>query len=303
MDEIIEFGVGPKHLPTGSLLAAAHAIYRRHFSFFMKIFIPAAALSYVVYQITQVQANILFATLPGDVRGNFHRKEFYEGSAFRWSGVYFSWMLYCFVFSGVVSATRGIQKGQITGADESLQGARGRPLAFLALSSVLYVLFLICAGVTTFATSLLSWSLWSGSWFASILALTFSLICGAAVFSRWALAIPSLVEEGVGPLRSLHRSASICGYVEVSVIWLIAEATVANMIAAFGPTYAFNWFATRIALPAWSVWVPFSVSSAMMLVIEPLLFIGLSVAYFRAREREALEQQILANAGLPTELR
>jgi hypothetical protein len=209
--------------------------------------------------------------------------------AIRWCGWALAGAIDGFAAAGIVVAVRELRSGnERPTIERALEQPRAQ-LEVIAGSSILQFFGLILSIGVCFAlpgyflltrgysTSVFRWAGW-----------TATALC-LALFSRWMLSVPVLIEECCGVFASFRRSWELTADCMPVMVLFVAPAGLASYFAGKIPYYAFGLVARHFAVPAWSGWVPFVLSFVCVAWTEPLWAVGCAEAYYTVRERQRVK--------------
>jgi hypothetical protein len=261
----------------------AYELFRGNFNYFGLAFLMPVLFTYCVHLTADALARSI-------MRGAVHPSTLISAKlaalgAIRWGGFGLVSVIFGLVTGGTSVAVRELRRGNgRPDFERALESPRAQ-LASIAGSALLQFFgFFLSVGVCVALAAYIVFKLglpvpllrWIG-WAALALCLS--------VFSRWMLSVSVIVEEGCGVLASFRRSQKLTADYTPAMLLFVAHATVAGYLAGKIPYYVFDLVAGRVALPAWSGWLPFALSFVFVAWTEPLYVIGCAETYYAAHER------------------
>jgi len=196
-----------------------------------------------------------------------------------------TWLAFSFCFATICVAVEQIESGYVGSISESLATVRQRVGPFLRLSLLRALIFFVVEGLVGMLTMAIFWtvdrlhmhptSLTRGL----VIYLCFGV--GILVFSRFALAIPALVLDDFGAVRSIFRSDELTRGKWRPLVVLLTKTLVGGYIAAMLPFWLARWIPLRVVLPSWFPWCLTAASVAAVTIVEPVMFIGFALLYLQ----------------------
>jgi hypothetical protein len=264
-------------------------IYHSNFFYFGAAFLPPVLFAYLIHAGGD---SLTISTLHGHSfrGGSLSLATAAQAAVFRYGGYALAAVIFGLVSGGVASAVRQIRAGaQRPPFEAALRESKARALP-IAISSIVD-LFGSFFGVVICVVLSMSMVLKFGVSSKYALWLGWGMMAFyLAVFSRWMLSIPVLMEEGCGVMKSFVRSQQLAQNFTPALVLLTAHAVIAGYFAAKIPYYLFGFAARHLELPGWSGWIPFVLSFVFVAWTEPVFFIGCAEVYFSARENELSPQ-------------
>jgi len=263
--------------------------YHAHFWLFVKFVAPAAIFGYSAMIFFGGKAQDILSSLPHGREIAQHPVQILVAGFFRFSGFLVSWVVYCFAFAGTCVAVGEIERGIVPLAEQALQVVRDRFLPFLRISLVLFLLMLlamllaIISGVIVLgaAWKLFGWQPTGPVWQIVFLLIVLPFLLA---LSRFGLALPAVVLDKSRVSEALFLADTLTSGKAAMLLGLLVESVVGSYFAAIGPFWIAAWFLHGRPLPAWGPWALWAVAWLGGVLLQPTLFIGLSLLYVKSMQ-------------------
>ena len=269
-------------LTTRAFLGDVFRLYRRHRWLFLKLVIPAVVFGYIAVIGAAHKSTEIIQHLPRGRGILQHQLEMFEALLIRMGGFFVSWLVYCFAFAGICSAVAELEKGELPNAESSLEPARrvlwpvmriSSALFFALLTGWILILFLVTYIV---AKTRMPWT--GGAWLLGLFA---SL--GLLVLSRFGLAVPAAVLDGLNARSSFLRSDEFTEGRWTILLVLVIEYVGGSLAAAWFPFWVADLVLRDLPNPMWLNWVLYACSIFASALIQPTMFVGFALLYLRTK--------------------
>ena len=263
--------------------------FHANFLYFGSAFLFPVVVAYGVHNAADKLARsaMKHVLYPGDT---LPYRELAIGGMLRWGGYALVVVVFGLAVAGTTIAVGEIRRGNDRPPFEvALQRPRARLWAIAGSALLQFIGLMLSSVLSTFLAG--SFIIKTGLPTKFILWLGWTLLALClAIFSRWMLSVPILIEENCGVFASLRRSQHLTAHYTPAMLVFVAHAAVGGYIAGIVPYYLFNLVARRNTLPSWSGWVPFALSFLFVAWTEPIYAIGCAETYYAAQERERQEE-------------
>lgn len=270
---------------TGKFVGEVLLLYHENQWFFMKLVLPAVALSYACVMVSRHFTTPMLTEVYRELYQQNSATAFnilvWEIWIVRTLAYVVSWAGYCFSF-GLICAAVDQHRVSYMSLQDSLATVRDRIRACFRLS--LLLLFLTAAAIAIADFS----SLWILRLLRHIIGLGYlgttavyyvPSILGLLAVTRFGLAMPGVVLDDLDVIPAMFRSDALSEGKWPILASLLAKAIVGGYVAGKLPF----WLAELIPGPhvPWFSWTLLAASLAAVTIVEPVMFIGFALLYVR----------------------
>lgn len=279
----LEHGDSRRPLKTGDFIEEVLKFYAQHRWAFVKLISPAVLLTSIAYWFRQHELFELHRQLPHGIAMLQHRTELVEIGLVNWGTFLFSWSVFSLSFGAICVATEQIQAGHGYDFKESFEVTGQRLGKFLYLTFLLSAIFLISLGIFGIFLPLLSLTLLRHPAHSSLILLSYLGYGVAALLaSRFGLSVPAFLLDDYDVGGSMARSMEITRGRWGILAALLFKSIAGGYIAAMLPFWLARFIPASVQLPTWFGWFLTAASVALVLAVEPLMFIGFALLYLKA---------------------
>jgi hypothetical protein len=267
---------------TGDFIAEVIRVYHGHFWLFIKFVAPAVVLGYIAVQMGRNEVREIARHLPRGFEFRSYQTFVIEIWLATLASYLASWMVFCFLFGGICSATRQIDKGTVPSPWACFGGVRENLGSLTRLSLLLFFLVLLALAAANLLGLGLLWAMHlHGAHFSFFTIGVISYALGGLILlvvSRFALAIPALILDNCGVGQSMFRSDELTEGKWLTLAILLAKSLIGGYVAGMFPFWLARWLSADVWFPPWLLR---GASVAAVTVIEPVMFIGFALLYIR----------------------
>jgi len=267
---------------TGDFIAEVIRVYHGHFWLFAKLVFPAVVLGYIAIFMGRSEIREIGRHLPKGFEFRSYQTEVIELWLTTLTSYLVSWMVFCFSFGAICSATRQIDNGAVPSPWACFGDVRERISSLVGLSLLLFSLLLVAIAAAGFLSTGFAWIIHlrqARLGFFTIRAVPFGLVCFAVlVVSRFALAIPALILDNCRIGQAIFRSDELTEGKWLTLAILLAKSLIGGYVAGMFPFWLARWISAYARFP---VWLLRATSIAAVTVVEPVMFIGFTLLYIR----------------------
>lgn len=287
--------------PSAFFFQQVFRLYRAHTFQFATLLLPAMLISALGVLGSQYQIRRIMHEFPNGIGLAEHRIELLEIMGFRLACYLIAWIASCFSFAAISAAVEQIDSGFEFSLQDTLDAGLQQAKGIFKLSLLLFV----CMGLIVLIGSYISQAIYWGvvralghaahGLFWPITYLLQGL--GLLVFSRLGLAIPAVTLDDDTVMKALFRSQKLTERRWLILAVLVLKFAVGGYIAAMLPFWLTLWIPQAIPVSTWSSWILWMISLAVLTIVEPAFFVGLSLLYVRETDSNAAAKTAAATVG------
>jgi hypothetical protein len=267
---------------TSDFIAEVIRVYHGHLWLFVRLVAPAVVVGYIAVVIGRSEVRDIARHLPKGFEFRTYQTEVIEMWLANLTAYLVSWIVFCFSFGAICSATRQIDEGVVPSHWACFGDVRERLSSLLRLSLLLFLLFLLAVAAAMLVSAGFVWIIHLSPahlGFFAIAVVPFVLVCLALLaFSRFALAIPTLILGNYGIGQAIFRSDELTEGKWLTLAILLAKSLIGGYVAGMFPFWLARWISGDVRF---SPWILRAASIAAVTVVEPVMFIGFALLYIR----------------------
>lgn len=279
--------LAPPSFAPAEFLHEVFALYHAHKALFIGLIAPAVIFGYLAVSFGTQQAEQIFRHLPRGPAVMDHPRELAEMWIARMGSWFLSWLVYSFAFSAVAVAVNEIEAERKPLAEDCYAPGRSHLGRVVGTASWLLIVFMLTTMVIALGGSFLVFVvLHLHPETAGVYIFTAILLLGASLLtSRLGLAIPAVVIDQCGVSQAIQRSRRLTEGRSGLLTVLLIESLGGSYLAGVTPFWIAAHFGAGAPPPVWLPWVLVAVAIIAGALVQPVLFVGLSLMYIRERER------------------
>ena len=268
---------------TGEFITEVLRLYHSHWRLFLMLVAPAVAAGYLIFYLKRELTMEIARRLVYGEATTF--VSYAEMSLIALMGYVVSWMAFSYAFGAICLAVRQIQMGEVPTVANSFAGVRQRSGAFVRVSLVLFLLYIIATLIVTFSYSCLLWV--THHYFAYRSRVTHWMLLWGLVgavlllLSGFALAIPAVVLDNFSAGKAMFRSDELTEGKWLTLLALLSKSLIGGYVAGMCPYWLASWLLAGKSVPFGLPWFLAIASAASVTLVEPTMFVGFALLYMR----------------------
>jgi hypothetical protein len=269
--------------PVGEFIPAVISLYRDNLWMFLKLTAPAVIAGTVLLLTRRQAIAWILSSGPAMARSRYAYSEAIVAGT---TANLVTWLTFCLSIAAICAAVEQINAGYTGSVLESLIAVRQRLGPFVRLSLLLAFIFVAVEMIVSLITTEIFRTVdrfhgQLSSVTRDLLIYTFVGV-GLLILSRLALAIPALILDDLGVVRSIFRSAELTRGKWVHLAILLIKSVVGGYVAGMLPFWLAQWLPLgAIESSTWFRWFLTAASVAAVSLVEPVMFVGFSLSTCR----------------------